>query len=540
MNRESGGTDGGRQMFPSFYGPADRPKSPVANWAVIGIFLILAFQMLATARAFLMPVALGVLLFFVFVPFRRFMDRRGLPPAATAGLILIGIVASIGVLGWFISGPAGDLIDDAPRISQQLKQKYEDFRQNLSGIEKAAEGLSELTGAGAAGTATVTSVNADPATGATTTTTTTATTDAPATLPVLTAPPAADGSSVGQTVGQPPSTTIPAGLEPQPATTSGTVTASSIVTQPLTDAPPATNELKVEVAAPAQSSMTETLVSMGPAIVSQLFFTLIFLFFLLASGDLLYLRIVQSFDSLKEKRAAYNALRQIEASLGNYLGAITIINVGLGVVSGLAMWAWGMPSPLLWGIAAAVLNFIPYIGAALGYIGAFVVALVVFDDVWRALLIGGTYFALTAFEGQFITPYFVSRRLQLNTVVVFLTVALWAWLWSIVGMVVAVPMLVVIRVLADHIPGLEKFGNFLAGEDPPEIAEEDRQIEGGPDAGPKAGPATGPKAEAAAADLARAEAEAADPDGVDATSPRAELAAELAAETSGDDPARRG
>src|SRR5690606_12124581 len=218
-----------------------------------------------------------------------------------------------------------------------------------------------------------------------------------------------------------------------------------------------------------------TLFSLGPAIVSQTVFTLIFLFFLLASGDLLYLRIVQSFDSLTRKRAAYEALRKIEASLGSYLGTITAINIGLGVVSGLAMWAWGMPSPLLWGIAAAVLNYIPYIGAALGYVGAALVALVVFDDGWTALLVGGTYFGLTAIEGQFVTPYFVSWRLQLNPVVVFLTVALWAWLWSIIGMVVAVPLLVVVRVLSDHSPALQQFGNFLAGESPPALEDEPQE-----------------------------------------------------------------
>lgn len=90
-------------------------------------------------------------------------------------------------------------------------------------------------------------------------------------------------------------------------------------------------------------------------------------------------------------------------------------------------------------------------------------------------------------RGQLITPYFVSRKLQLNAVVVFLTVALWAWLWSVIGMIVAVPILVVMRVLADHIPGLEKFGNFLAGEDPPALEDEDEEqardlVEAGDDA----------------------------------------------------------
>ena len=104
------------------------------------------------------------------------------------------------------------------------------------------------------------------------------------------------------------------GSAPQdtPAAGTGSVTASSTVTQPNTGAPPATNELRVEVTAPSEAaSTTSMLVSMGPAILSQTFFTLIFLFFLLASGDLLYLRIVQSFDTLKEKRAAYDALREL-------------------------------------------------------------------------------------------------------------------------------------------------------------------------------------------------------------------------------------
>ena len=88
------------------------------------------------------------------------------------------------------------------------------------------------------------------------------------------------------------------------------------------------------------------------------------------------------------------------------------------------------------------------------------------------LMVGLTYLGLTTLEGQIITPYFVSRRLQMNTVVVFLAVALWAWLWSVIGMVIAVPVLVVMRVLAEHIPGWEKFGNFLAGEDPPALEDE--------------------------------------------------------------------
>ena len=216
-----------------------------------------------------------------------------------------------------------------------------------------------------------------------------------------------------------------------------------------------------------------TVIQMTPLLMGQILFTLILLFFMIASGDLLYLKIVQSFDRLRDKRSAYLALREIEESLGNYLGAITVINAGLGLAVGLSMWAWGMPGALLFGIGAFVLNFIPYLGAITGVAISGLVALVVMPGLFWPAMVAATYLGLTSLEGQIITPYFVSRRLQMNTVVVFLAVALWAWLWSVIGMVIAVPVLVVLRVLAEHIPGWEKFGNFLAGEDPPPLEDSD-------------------------------------------------------------------
>lgn len=210
-----------------------------------------------------------------------------------------------------------------------------------------------------------------------------------------------------------------------------------------------------------------------PGIIGQIALTLFLLFFLIASGDMIYLKIVQSFDTLHEKRLAYSALREIEDSLGSYLGAITLINVCLGVAIGLAMWALGMPSPLLFGLLAFSLNFIPYLGAITGVGIALLVALVSFSDIFWPIMVALTYLTLTTLEGQLITPYFVARRLQMNAVVVFLTVALWAWLWSVIGMIIAVPLLVVISVICDHVPGLEKLGNFLAGDDPVPLAEDE-------------------------------------------------------------------
>ncbi|WP_374427351.1 AI-2E family transporter [Paracoccus sp. (in: a-proteobacteria)] len=416
-------------MFPV----SDRSTRPnvgtVANWAVIGIFLILLFSFFAQARNFLMPVTLAMLLFFVFSPFRRLMQRLGVGAAATAAIVSLGLVISVAGIGLVISGPVNQLIEDAPQISTRLEQRFDELRANFRGIERAAAKIDEFTGGGQ--DKTPDEVGADDI------------------------PPA--------------------------ATLTGTLSSPALPGEPVRPK----QQIQVEVTTAPEGSALASVLNLGPAFFGQIVFTLFLLFFLISSGDLLYLKIVQSFDTMREKRAAYVALREIEDRLGTYLGAITLINACLGVAVGLTMWAWGMPSPVLFGLAAFLLNYVPYLGSVGGVIIATLVALFVFDDLFTPLMVGGSYLLLTSVEGQLITPYFVSRRLQLNTVVVFLTVALWAWLWSVLGMIIAVPVLVVVRVLAEHIPGLNKFGNFLAGEDPPELEDEDEDADA---ASPSASP----------------------------------------------------
>lgn len=358
----------------------------MANWAIIGIFLILAFSALAAGRDFLMPVTMAILLFFVFTPFRRFARRRGIPDAATALMVTVSIMLVVATLAYAASGPISRAMNNMPIISQQLEVKFDSVRDSIANLRDAAQRIDEAQ-----------QVEPD------------------------------DGDSTAIKVEESGSTTL------------GTVVKSA------------------------------------PLLLGQTFFTLILLFFMIASGDLLYLKIVQSFDRMRDKRGAYLALREIEDSLGNYLGAITIINAGLGLVIGLAMFAWGMPGALLFGMGAFVLNFIPYLGAITGVAISGLVALVVMPGLFWPGMVALTYLGLTSLEGQIITPYFVSRRLQMNTVVVFLAVALWAWLWSVLGMVIAVPVLVVLRVMADHIPGWEKFGNFLAGDEPPALEDDDQE-----------------------------------------------------------------
>jgi predicted PurR-regulated permease PerM len=208
--------------------------------------------------------------------------------------------------------------------------------------------------------------------------------------------------------------------------------------------------------------VTTKLAATAPAILAQVMLTLVLLFFILASGDMIYEKIVFVLPSFRDKRLAMRIARDIERRVSRYLFTITVINAGLGIAIGLTMWAIGMPEPALFGVVGFLLNYIPYLGAILGVALATVIGLVSLPHPSQAVLAGGLYLMLTAIEGQFVTPYWVGRSLRLNTVVVFLSVTLWAWLWSVVGMIVATPLLVSFRVLCEHIPALEGVGHFLS------------------------------------------------------------------------------
>ena len=200
------------------------------------------------------------------------------------------------------------------------------------------------------------------------------------------------------------------------------------------------------------------------SIVTTTVIVIILTLFLLASGDHFSEQIVKSFGTLRDKKRALRTVRDIEGEISRYLLTITVINAGLGVAVALAMWALGMPTPFLFGVMAALFNFLPYIGSLIGIAIVAMVALVTFPTIGAALLPPLAYFACTAVEGQFVTPTIVGRRLRINTVAVFIAVAFWSFLWSIPGALMAVPILVFLKVLCDNVDGLHGLGRFLSAE----------------------------------------------------------------------------
>nr|WP_256500635.1 AI-2E family transporter [Limimaricola litoreus] len=231
-------------------------------------------------------------------------------------------------------------------------------------------------------------------------------------------------------------------------------------------------EVVVDQSGPIPSAVG-SVASIGSSLVAAMILTL----FLLASGDFYHRRIVEASPKLHDKKRALTIVRDVEKQISRYLGAITVINAGLGLAIGTALWIIGLPMPHVWGTLAFLLNFMPFIGAIIGTAAAGAFALVSFDSVPYALLVPLAYFSLTAIEGNFVTPMLVGRRLELNIVSVFVTVAFWIWLWGVPGAVLAVPFLVVVKAVCDHIPSLRAFGSFLSGDPAAKAddSESDRQ-----------------------------------------------------------------
>jgi predicted PurR-regulated permease PerM len=125
------------------------------------------------------------------------------------------------------------------------------------------------------------------------------------------------------------------------------------------------------------------------------------------------------------------------------------------------MFLLGMPNPVLWGVMAGSLNFIPYLGAITSATILTLVALLTFEEVGRAVVVPLVFVVLTSLEGLIVTPTVVGRRLSLNPVAIFIWLIFWGWLWGIAGTLLAVPLLAVLKIVCDHVKPLAAVGEFL-------------------------------------------------------------------------------
>jgi predicted PurR-regulated permease PerM len=240
-----------------------------------------------------------------------------------------------------------------------------------------------------------------------------------------------------------------------------------------------TAEQVEEATAPTSPAEKPTeVVVVGPTFASRVFGStqrllaalievLILLYFLLAGGSLFLEKLIRVIPTLSDKKKAVRIARESESAISVYLIANTGINAVEGVMVGLAMWALGMPNPLLWGVLTMFFEFIPYLGALIMVALLTVVALATFENLGQILMVPAAFLLANLIQANIVTALVLGKRLALNPVALFVGLAFWWWIWGIAGALIGVPLMAVFKIYCDHIEALAPVGEFLGARDEP-------------------------------------------------------------------------
>jgi predicted PurR-regulated permease PerM len=208
-------------------------------------------------------------------------------------------------------------------------------------------------------------------------------------------------------------------------------------------------------------SLSSRVAGTSAAVLGGILEVLLLLYALLAVGDLFLQKLVGMLPRRGDREKAVSIARATESSISAYLGLTALINVSEGAVVAAAMAMLGMPTPLVWGSMVALAEFVPYVGMLAMMAVLTIAALTTFDTVAHALLVPAVYLAINFVQGNIVTPLVMSRRLTLNPVAIFISLALWWWLWGIAGALLAVPLLATFKIVCDHVESLASIGAFL-------------------------------------------------------------------------------
>ena len=344
------------------------PRFDARTIALVGLFVLATLFTLRIARSFLVPIAVSLLLDFLFSPIVRWFKKFRVPEAISAGIVVFGLVTAVGTAVYFLASPAAAWVERAPESMETAKTKIRRLTKPLEKIQETAKAVEEAT--------------------------------------------------------------APAGRQPA----------------------------EVQIAPP---SLTERITG-GTTAALNLTLTIIFLtYFLLAVGDLFMQKLVGILPVFGDKKKAVGISRDIESHISRYLSSVTVINIGLGLVTWAALGFAGMPNAALWGALAGLTNFVPYLGSVVTTFAIFLASLVTFEETGKMLLMPGIYLAVNMLESNLVTPILLGRRLPLNPVALFVGVLLWWYLWGIPGAILAVPMMVVLKIVCDHVERLAPLGAFL-------------------------------------------------------------------------------
>jgi predicted PurR-regulated permease PerM len=190
---------------------------------------------------------------------------------------------------------------------------------------------------------------------------------------------------------------------------------------------------------------------------------LVLVLFLLAESEMLSPRLVRFFAATPgDAAAAGRALADLTRQIRAFLVARTLINLGVGVVFASALTALDVKFPFALGLFAALTNFVPYVGQVLGGALPTVIALGQTGSLGDALIVAAVYLAIIGIEGYVVTPYVMGRSFDLNGTTVLIACLFWGFLWGMVGLILAMPITVSLKLVFQNVPELHRWAELMS------------------------------------------------------------------------------
>jgi len=198
------------------------------------------------------------------------------------------------------------------------------------------------------------------------------------------------------------------------------------------------------------------------AVIGQATAVVFLTYFLLLSGDTFRRKLVKlAGPTLSKKKITLQALNEITGHIQRYLQVQLLTSAIVGVLTGLVLFAIGLENAAVWGIAAAFLNLIPYVGSLATFAAVGLVGFLQFGTFNMALVAAGASLGIHTLVGNLLTPWLTSRASQLSPVAVFVGLLAWGWLWGVWGLLLGVPILMIVKSTCDRVDDLKPIGEFL-------------------------------------------------------------------------------
>jgi predicted PurR-regulated permease PerM len=385
----SASSEAGKEVAPDTAVPAVESVAVVVRRRYASMSLALtvlaAIALVAAlylARAFFVPLLIGILASYALRPLVDWLEAHYIPRPAGAGLVLVALIGSLSWVGYSLRDDAAATIERLPEAARKLRQTMTDARATgQTPLQNMQEAANEIQGA------------------------------------------AADAALK-------PGTRVAVVRAPEPS-------------------------VWLRDYAIAQSRLLITVAAQAPIV-------LLLAYFLLASGVHFRRKLVQFVGpSLSRKKDAVRILAEIHVQVQSYLLATLLSNTLVAIGTWLAFEALGMEHAGVWGVAAGVLHFIPYLGSALIVLGSAVAAFLQFESVLHALAIAGVALLVAGAIGYVFMTWLQSRAARVNAAVLFIALLFFGWLWGIWGLLLGAPLVAIVKVVCDRVDALKPLGELL-------------------------------------------------------------------------------